>query len=73
MIDLSAAWLAVRECFSGAIVKGCVFHWTKAVWARVMDLGLKPAYMQRSSAFNLIRQLLCLPFLPAQHIGPTFM
>ncbi|KAH3736005.1 hypothetical protein DPMN_042572 [Dreissena polymorpha] len=38
-----------------------------------MDLGLKPAYMQRSSAFNLTRQLLCLPFLPAQHIRPTFL
>ena len=53
-------------------VKGCVFHWTQAVWRRVQDLGLKPAYSQRNSIYNYIRQLLALPFLPQNHIPPTF-
>lgn len=67
-----AAWLAVREVFPTVSIKGCVFHWTQAVWRQVQDLGLKAAYSQRSGFFKFIRQLLALPFLPAAHIQPTF-
>ncbi|KAH3887727.1 hypothetical protein DPMN_011746 [Dreissena polymorpha] len=35
-----AAWLAVRRVFPGVTIKGCVFHWTQAVWRKVQDLGL---------------------------------
>ena len=69
----SAAWLAVRYVFPGVSVKGCVFHWTQAVWRQVQDIGLKPAYSQRSSVYNYIRQLLALPSLPHNHIEPTFV
>lgn len=69
---VSAAWLAVREVFPGVSIKGCVFHWTQAVWRHTQELGLKPAYSQRSSVCNYIRQLLALPFLPAAHVEQTF-
>ena len=68
----SAAWLAVRFVFPGISAKGCAFHWTQAVWRQVQDIGLKPAYSQRSSIYNYVRQLLALPFLPQNHIQPTF-
>ena len=68
----SAAWLAVRYVFPGISVNGCVFRWTPAVWRQVQDIGLKPAYSQRSSIYNYIRQILALPFLPQNHIQPTF-
>jgi hypothetical protein len=72
VLTFSAAWLAVREVFPTVSIKGCVFHWTQAVWRQVQDLGLKAAYSQRSGFFKFIRQLLALPFLPAAHIQPTF-
>ena len=62
----------MRRVFPDVTIKGCVFHWTQAVWRRVQDLGLKPAYCQRSSTHNYVRHLLALPFLPAAHIPTSF-
>ena len=47
----------------------CFYHYHKC---QHQDLGLKPAYSQRNSIYNYIRQLLALPFLPQNHIPPTF-
>ena len=42
------------------------------MWRQTQELGLKPAYSQRSSVYNYIRQLLALPFLPSNHVETTF-
>ncbi|XP_052268620.1 uncharacterized protein LOC127869999 [Dreissena polymorpha] len=58
--------------FSGVTIKGCVFHWTQAVWRKVQDLGLVTTYRRRQALYNYMRQLMALPFLPAAHIRETF-
>ncbi|XP_053383990.1 uncharacterized protein LOC123535774 isoform X2 [Mercenaria mercenaria] len=67
-----AAWLAVRQVFPGASIKGCVFHFTQAIWRKVIGLGMKPAYLQRDSVHQYIRQIMALPFLPSAHTEQAF-
>lgn len=69
---LSGAWQAIREVFPGRIIKGCVFHWTQAVYRKVLQLGLSTAYVQRRDKYEYIRKLLALPFLPSEHIVEAF-
>ncbi|XP_041364761.1 uncharacterized protein LOC121380077 [Gigantopelta aegis] len=66
------AWQAIREVFSDVDVKGCVFHWTQAVWCHIQELGLVTSYRKREAVHSYIRQLMALPFLPSAHIVETF-
>jgi hypothetical protein len=38
----------------------------------LQDKGLATEYKKRRGAHKFIRKLLCLPFLPAEHIAPVF-
>ena len=69
---ISGAWLGIRRVFPGVNIKGCVFHWTQAVWRRVQEYGLVTAYRQQQPIHTYIRQLLALPFLPSAHIRDAF-
>lgn len=65
-------WQSLRQHFPGVPIKGCVFHWTQAVWRHVQDGGLVTTYRQHQTMYRYIKQLMALPFLPAGHITPTF-
>ncbi|XP_053398916.1 uncharacterized protein LOC123556675 isoform X4 [Mercenaria mercenaria] len=67
-----ALWKAVRYVFEGADIRGCAFHWGQAVWKHVVNLGLSTQYTQDVGTYCYIRKLLRLPFLPPEHIQPTF-
>ena len=67
------AWNAIRRVFPAVTIKGCVFHWTQAVWRHVQSCGLVRAYREQQGVHTYIRQLLALPFLPAQYIKDTFI
>ncbi len=44
----AAVWKAVRKTFGRRIkMIGCVFHWSQAVWRRLVDLGIGPAYRKK--------------------------
>ncbi|XP_062594510.1 uncharacterized protein LOC134255924 [Saccostrea cucullata] len=68
----AGAWQAIREVFPTVTLKGCVFHWTKAVWTHVQQLGLVTTFREREGTHNFIKQLLALPFLPWTHIADVF-
>lgn len=36
-------------------IKGCIFHWTQAVWRHVQSLGLARAYKEQQEVHNYIR------------------
>ena len=65
-------WGAFYSVFPGVSITGCCFHWTQAVWKRVQEYGLVPAYCQKKNTSKFIRELLCLPFLPHEQIYATF-
>ena len=57
---------------SGRFIKGCAFHWTKAVWTHVQQLGLARTFRQREGTHYFIKQLMALPFLPWTHVHDVF-
>eukprot|EP00105_Crassostrea_gigas_P020377 XP_011439145.1 PREDICTED: uncharacterized protein LOC105336498 [Crassostrea gigas] len=68
----AGAWQAICEVFPHASLKGCAFHWSKAVWSHVQQLGLSTTFRQREGAHSFIKQLLALPFLPWNHVEDVF-
>ena len=73
MIDFEVAvWTAIREVFPTIHIFGCSFHWGQAVWRKIQDLGLAIHYRKNRMVRKFLRQLLCLPFLPAEHIPKMF-
>ena len=53
-------WKAIRDVFPTASIKGCVFHFTQAVWRKTQELGLKTTYSQRGAEYRYIRMLMAL-------------
>lgn len=69
-----AVWKAVLSpsVLPDVTVRGCCYHWSQAVWRKVQEIGLQAAYNRHEGVYKLIRKLLVLPFLPEEHIVPTF-
>jgi len=71
VMDFEAAvWKAFSDVLPNVTRKGCHFHWTQAVWRKVQDLGLAGQYMENAAIQKFIRRVMCLPFLPSEHIIP---
>ena len=55
MIDFKTAiWQALGRLFPDAVIKGCVFHLSQAVWRKVQNLGLSNAYKERKRVHSFI-------------------
>ena len=49
-------------------LKGCFFHFSKAIWRRVRKLKLVRAYMNDKKFKTFVRSLVAIPFLPLNQI-----
>ena len=75
-----ALWQALRELredgvySSDLILKGCYFHFTQAVFRKIMQFTLKRDYFKKSNsgARVLMKWLMCLVLLPPDQMKPTF-
>ena len=67
-----AVWRAVTAVMPNVELKGCSFHYAQAVFRKITSLGLKRYYKRRNTAHLLMRQLMCLCYLPSASIEPVF-
>jgi len=66
-------WKAVENVFPRVRHRGCVFHWTQAVWRRMQEVsGLRAQYRQYGDVYRALRLIFALPFLPAENISAAF-
>lgn len=73
LMDFEAPmWLAFQKRFPGVRVMGCTFHWRRALWRKVQELGLQTEYMADNTVQGYIRKLMALPMLPLDSIRPMF-
>ena len=68
----SALWKSVPSVFPTVSIKGCVFHWTQAIWRKIQALGLAPTYRDCKGSHAYMRKIMALPFLPHEHITVAF-
>ncbi|CAH1239155.1 Hypp5730 [Branchiostoma lanceolatum] len=61
-------WGGVRGAFPNCTRKGCAFHLTNAIYRKIQRLGLQPAYYKKACAYDFMRKLMVLHFLPTEHI-----
>ena len=49
-----------------------MFHFKQALFRKVKALGLQATYRDNCSIRDFLKEVMCLPFLPAESIRPTF-
>lgn len=67
-----AVWKAVPRVYPLVQMRGCCYHWSQAVWRKTQEIGLQSQYNEKDAVYKIIRKMLVLPFLPEEHISPTF-
>ncbi|KAI8517520.1 hypothetical protein Bbelb_035370 [Branchiostoma belcheri] len=64
-----AVWGAVRAVFPTCSRKGCAFHLTQAIYRKIQRIA---GLLREGGAYELMRKLMVLHFLPAEHIPRAF-
>ena len=73
VVDFEAAiWAVARDVMPHITIRGCAFHWTQAVKRKVQSIGLQGSYTNDVATHKIIRRIIALPFLPAEHISVMF-
>ena len=67
----SAVWPAVQSILK-VPVKGCWFHWSQAIYRRIVNAGLRTAYQKPGEIQDYIRYMMALPHLPHEQIPDAF-
>ena len=68
----AATWLSLRVVLPNVEVKGCLFHFTQAVFRKIQSLGLQRAYNVDAGTLALCKNFMALPLLPHEHIHTVF-
>ena len=56
--------IGLQQEFPCIEIYGCFFHFTKAVWRKIQELGLAGGYRNNEQLRELVRKIMALGFLP---------
>lgn len=59
---------AVSHVFPNAELKGCLFHYAKAIWKKTQEYGLQTQYKDVPDVNKLVRRVAALPLLPLDRL-----
>ena len=65
-------WKAVRDLLPHSQLIGCQFHFSQALYRKIVEVGLGQTYRERGDKYLYLRKVMALPFLPADHIEDAF-
>jgi hypothetical protein len=54
-------------------LKGCRFHFSKALLKRIKKMGLLSHYLEHGAIYTILRPFFLLPFVPVDEIIPCFL
>ncbi len=63
-----AARNAMHSAFPEALLGGCQFHFSQALWKKIQKLNLVQSYKQNPAIKKHVKMLFSLPYLPADSI-----
>src|ERR1043165_5689256 len=69
----AAMWFAATDIFGAEVeLRGCLFHWNRALFRKIQDSGLQKAFHINRRVHSYCKLIMALPFLPAEWIEPVF-
>jgi len=73
-VDFELSMLnAIRSHFPNAIIHGCYFHYCQAVYRKLAELGLAPAFMGNKAFHIWVKKILACPYLPLASMDDYFV
>jgi hypothetical protein len=73
-IDFESAMIAaVQEVLNNARIRGCLFHFSQALWRKIQDLGLTIRYKEDQAFNRLVRRAAALPLVPPNLVHDVWM
>ena len=73
-IDFEKAMIeCVNQLFPSSRIRGCLFHFTQAIWRKVQALGLTNKYTENQSFNRLVRRSSALPLIPLESVDEVWM
>lgn len=65
----SGVFPAVHSVWPHTVQKGCYFHYTKSIWAKVQEKGLAKAYNKDVAVNETVRLVKVLPLVPTEAVA----
>ena len=73
-IDFEMAVIrAVYEVFPNSRIRGCLFHFSQALWRKLQDLGLTARYMKDEAFNRMMHRAAALPLVPPHQVDDVWM
>ncbi len=73
-IDFEAAMIgAIQEEFHNTRIRGCLFHFSQALWRKVQELGLAVRYKEDEAFNRLVRRAAALPLVPVNLVDEVWL
>lgn len=73
-IDFEMAMLrTLQRLFPNSRIRGCLFHYSQAIWRKVQSLGLTARYSDDDAFNRLVRRASALPLVPPQQVDDVWL